>query len=142
MSHAAAARSGEPPLAEGRGMPAREREETCPRLRAEDRIGTGEYVAIKQITGTPSEGDAGKHRVRRAEGREKRGTCNIAVRRVVNPAEVVGYGIGDGIAHAHRAGVMMGGSEIVPAGPERSERRQSVGRRAGGARKPAPSAGQ
>src|SRR5260370_24831779 len=142
MSHAAAARSGEPPLAEGRGRTVKQRAETCLRLRADDRIGTGEYVELRQSTATPSEGDAGKHRVRRAEGREKRGTCNIAVRRVMNPAEVVGYGIGDGIAHAHRAGVMMGGSEIVPARRECSERRQSLGRRAGGHRNHARSTGR
>src|SRR6266481_578772 len=141
MSHAAAAGSCESPLAEGRGGAVKQRAEAGLGLRADDGIGTGEYVAIKQITGTSSEGDAGKHRVRRAEGREKRGTCDIAVRRVMNPAEVVGYGIGDDIAHAHRAGVMMGGSEIVAAGCERSERRQSLGRRAGGHRNRARSTG-
>src|SRR5258706_11224753 len=79
MSHAAAAGSCESPLAEGRGGAVKQRAEAGLGLRAEDGIGTGEYVAIKQITGTSSEGDAGKHRVRRAEGREKLGTWDIAV---------------------------------------------------------------
>src|SRR5260370_36278777 len=105
MSHAAAARSGEPPLAEGRGRTVKQLAETCLRLRADDRIGTGAYVAIKQITGTPYEGDAGMHRVLRDEVREKHQTCNTASCRYMNPPDVVGYGSDVDIAHAQRSGL-------------------------------------
>src|SRR6266567_2313760 len=128
MGHAATGRAGEPPLAEGSRRTVKERTETCLRLRADDGIGTREHAAIKQIPGPSPEGDACKHRVWRPDGREKRGASDIAIGRIMNPAEVVGHGVGDGVAHAHRAGVMVGGSEIIPARPERSERPQSLGR--------------
>jgi len=33
----------------------------------------------------------------------------------VNAAKVVGHGVGDVVAHAHRSGIVMRGAKIIPA---------------------------
>ena len=103
-------------------------------LRADDGIGDGQHAAIQQVARSSAEGNAGEHRIGRTNGRKQRGACDIAIRRVVDPAEVVGHGIGNVVSHPHRAGIMMGRAEIVAASLECGERGQPLRQGAGGHR--------
>ena len=117
----------ETPALERSDRPVEERAETRFRLRADDRVGTGKHAGVQQIARAPAERDARQHRVRRTRGREESRSGDVAVGGVVNAAEIVRDGIGDIVAHAHRAGVMMRGAEIVAPVFERAERWQGAG---------------
>ena len=61
-----------------------------------------------------------------SRAREKGGTGDITVGRIVNAAKVVGHGVSDVVAHAHCAGVVVSRAEVVAIGLGRlSERRES-----------------
>ena len=57
---------------------------------------------------------------------KERGSGDVAIRGVVDAAEVVGHGVRDVVAHAHGAGVVMRGAEVVAAILECSERGESL----------------
>src|SRR5438552_933595 len=79
------------------------------------------------LPGSTAERDACQHWVRRAARREERGPCNVAIGGVVHPPEVVGHGIGNIVAHARGAGVVVCGSEVVASILECSERGKAPG---------------
>ena len=131
VEHSAAAGAGEPPSPERCGRAVEERAEAGLGLRTDHRIGPGQDTDIQEVAGASAERDAGEHRVRGADGREERGTGDVAVRSVVDAAKVVGHGVGDVVAHAHRAGVVVRRAEVVAAIFERGERGESLRRGAG-----------
>ena len=128
VEHAAAAGTGETPFCKRRRRPVEQRSEARFRLRTDNRIRPGKHTGIQQVARAASERDAGEHWIRRAGGREQRRSRDVAIGRVVNPAEVVGHGIRNIVAHAHRAGVMVRGAEIVAPIFECRERRKALGR--------------
>ena len=57
--------------------------------------GPGNTLRVQQVARAATERDTRQHRVGRADGREERGADDVAVGRVVDPAEVVGHRVGE-----------------------------------------------